>query len=204
MRRTKEDAAETARQILEAAQKLFLDSGYDNVSLDEIAAAAGVTRGAIHWHFKNKQGLLLALRHQAIGPFEELAENMAACPGKASLSRFNSVVFEVLCRLQKDPRQQGLSRCMLRLDIALAENNPDCGKTFRQELHAIFARIFRSVERDCGLPPPWNADSAASALYAAVDGIFVSWALGVGTVHLVPDGQLLLKSLFEIWENHGA
>ncbi len=191
-------------RIVEEALKLLNEVGVDALSTRLLAERLQVRQPALYWHFKNKQGLLLELRHQAIRPFEELAENMAASPGKASLSRFNSVVFEVLCRLQKDPRQQGMSRCMIRLDIALAENNPDCGKAFRQELHAIFARIFRSVERDCGLPPPWNADSAASALYAAVDGIYVSWALGVGTVHLVPDGQLLLKSLFEIWENPDA
>ncbi|WP_046864018.1 TetR family transcriptional regulator, partial [Microvirga massiliensis] len=62
MRRTKEQAAETRRLILEAAERLFLERDYETVSLEEIAAAAGITRGAVHWHFHNKQGLLLAIR----------------------------------------------------------------------------------------------------------------------------------------------
>lgn len=45
MRRTKEEAAETRSEILQSAKALFLDKGYENVSLEEIAAAAGVTRG---------------------------------------------------------------------------------------------------------------------------------------------------------------
>ena len=52
MRRTKEEAAATRQAVLDAALIVFSDKGYAATNLDDIAAQAGVTRGAIYWHFK--------------------------------------------------------------------------------------------------------------------------------------------------------
>ena len=93
MRRTKEEAAETRSEILHSAKALFLDKGYENVSLEEIAAAAGVTRGAVHWHFKNKQGLMFAIRDEAQQPFQELAERMSKELPPARSAEANGALF---------------------------------------------------------------------------------------------------------------
>ncbi|MGO2110678.1 MAG: TetR/AcrR family transcriptional regulator [Pseudoclavibacter sp.] len=55
------DAAETARRIAEAAVVLFTERGFAEVSLDDAAAAAGVTRGAVYHHYGNKRGVFLAV-----------------------------------------------------------------------------------------------------------------------------------------------
>lgn len=52
-RRTKEEAEETRIQILDAAERVFYDKGVSRASLAEIASDAGVSRGAIYWHFEN-------------------------------------------------------------------------------------------------------------------------------------------------------
>ncbi len=57
MRRTKEDAAVTREHLLEAALHIFHTKGYVGTTLDDIARAAGTTRGAIHWHFGSKAEL---------------------------------------------------------------------------------------------------------------------------------------------------
>lgn len=54
-------AAQTAHQILEAAAELFAARGYAAVSLDDIARAAGVTRGAVYHHYDSKAGLFSAV-----------------------------------------------------------------------------------------------------------------------------------------------
>ncbi|KNC91616.1 multidrug efflux transporter transcriptional repressor AcrR [Trabulsiella odontotermitis] len=53
-RKTKQQALETRQHILDVALRLFSQQGVSSTSLAEIAKAAGVTRGAIYWHFKNK------------------------------------------------------------------------------------------------------------------------------------------------------
>jgi TetR/AcrR family acrAB operon transcriptional repressor len=52
-RKTKEEAQETRNAILDAAELVFQEHGVSHTSLAEIAAAAGVTRGAVYWHFAN-------------------------------------------------------------------------------------------------------------------------------------------------------
>lgn len=56
-RKTKRQAQETKQQIIDAALRLFTVQGVSATSLSDIASAAGVTRGAIYWHFKNKVDL---------------------------------------------------------------------------------------------------------------------------------------------------
>ena len=69
------DAARTAARILQSASCLFATRGYAQVSLDDIAHDAGVTRGAIYHHYQSKKGLFsaVAARLQA-----EVAEAVVA------------------------------------------------------------------------------------------------------------------------------
>ncbi|EJS92538.1 AcrR transcriptional regulator AcrR transcriptional repressor [Pectobacterium wasabiae CFBP 3304] len=53
-RKTKEQAQETRQHIQDTALRVFSEHGVSATSLSDIAIAAGVTRGAIYWHFKNK------------------------------------------------------------------------------------------------------------------------------------------------------
>ena len=69
VRKTKEEAEATRRQIIEAARRVFLECGVGSTSLEKIASAAGVTRGAVYWHFKNKTDLFFAMREDAVLPF---------------------------------------------------------------------------------------------------------------------------------------
>ena len=71
-RKTKQQALETRQHILDVALRLF-SQGVSSTSLAEIAKAAGVTRGAIYWHFKNKSDLfseIWELSESSIGELE--------------------------------------------------------------------------------------------------------------------------------------
>lgn len=61
MKRNKEDANETIAALAAAARKHFTEFGYAASSLEEIAAEAKVTRGALYHHFGNKKGLFQAV-----------------------------------------------------------------------------------------------------------------------------------------------
>ena len=65
MRRTKEEAARTRQDLLDAALTIFSREGYAAARLGDIAKAAGVTRGAIYHHFSSKAGLFMALIDEA-------------------------------------------------------------------------------------------------------------------------------------------
>lgn len=56
-----QEAASTRARILDIAQELFIEQGYDKTSLREIAERLGTTKAALYYHFERKQDILLAL-----------------------------------------------------------------------------------------------------------------------------------------------
>lgn len=68
VRKTKEDAAITRQRIIDAARETFLKKGVSRTSLEHIATHAGVTRGAVYWHFQNKAELFYAMRESVYLP----------------------------------------------------------------------------------------------------------------------------------------
>ena len=68
MRRTKEDAEKTRLAILDSSVTLFATKGVAHTSMEDIATAANVTRGAVYWHFNNKGEIFDALHDQMFMP----------------------------------------------------------------------------------------------------------------------------------------
>ena len=68
MRKTKHQVRteETQARILDAAEAVFSEQGFDKTQLDEVAARAGFTRGAIYAHYESKEDLFLALVEQRV------------------------------------------------------------------------------------------------------------------------------------------
>jgi AcrR family transcriptional regulator len=56
-----QQSAVTRKAILASCLKLFARHGFSTTSIDEIARAAGITKGAIYWHFENKEELFQAI-----------------------------------------------------------------------------------------------------------------------------------------------
>jgi TetR/AcrR family acrAB operon transcriptional repressor len=73
-RSTKEEALETRNRIIDAAEEVIFTRGLAQTSLADVADAAGVTRGAIYWHFKNKADLFEAICERVRLPMESLME----------------------------------------------------------------------------------------------------------------------------------
>ncbi|HPW30603.1 MAG TPA: TetR family transcriptional regulator, partial [Rhodoferax sp.] len=67
-RRTKEDALATRELLLDAAERVFHRRGVSRTTLQEIAQDAGLTRGAIYWHFQNKGELFHAMMERVTLP----------------------------------------------------------------------------------------------------------------------------------------
>lgn len=98
-RRTKEDSLETRRAIIAAAREVFYTNGVTRTSLEQIATAAGVTRGAIYWHFADKAELFYAMRDEVQIPLIDRSD-LELEPGTLGLDplqrveRFLEVVLE--------------------------------------------------------------------------------------------------------------
>ena len=76
VRRTKEEALATRNSILDAAELLFVKQGVSATTLQHIATAAGVTRGAIYWHFEDKGEMFNAMMERVKMPLEAARQQM--------------------------------------------------------------------------------------------------------------------------------
>jgi AcrR family transcriptional regulator len=62
---------DTKQRILDTAERLFAEQGYDATSLRQIIGEAGVNLAAVHYHFGNKEELLTEVVLRRIGPVNE-------------------------------------------------------------------------------------------------------------------------------------
>lgn len=72
VRKTKAEAEQTRREIIDAARCVFHECGVSRTSLEKIARVAGVTRGAVYWHFENKAELFFAMREESLAVLDEV------------------------------------------------------------------------------------------------------------------------------------
>jgi AcrR family transcriptional regulator len=88
------------QQILDIAEQLFADLGYDGVSIEEIARLAGVSRPIVYDYFGDKEAVYLACLRRARGELESMILSAAASAGNAreTLERATSAYFEFVER----------------------------------------------------------------------------------------------------------
>jgi TetR/AcrR family transcriptional regulator, acrAB operon repressor len=104
MRRTKEDAEKTRQQILGAAQRVFERQGVARTSMEQIASDAGVTRGAVYWHFANKAELYFAMRETVSLPMIDRVDiALSRDAGTDALGTVEAMLMEVVTTLESDP-----------------------------------------------------------------------------------------------------
>ena len=84
-RKTKEEALATRAQIIDAARRVFHEEGVNRSTLDKVAKAAGVTRGAVYWHFANKADLFLAVKQTYTCEFDQLQALLLPTPDVSPL-----------------------------------------------------------------------------------------------------------------------
>jgi AcrR family transcriptional regulator len=75
-------AEQTRQQILETAQQLFAELGYDATSLQMIADEMGLTKAAVYYHFRAKNDILRAAMHPGIQRLEALLDEAAGIRGR--------------------------------------------------------------------------------------------------------------------------
>jgi AcrR family transcriptional regulator len=90
-------AQETQARLLGAAEEIFVRDGYEAAQLDEIAATAGRSKGAVYTHFKSKEDLFLALFEQRTRSFiESFVANLDKCTNqKESMQAFRDFYVEL-------------------------------------------------------------------------------------------------------------
>ncbi|MFM2475632.1 TetR family transcriptional regulator [Celerinatantimonas sp. MCCC 1A17872] len=117
-RRTKEDAQKTRQVILDTALKLFCEHGITETSLTDIATLAGVTRGAIYWHFKNKNELFINLWDEYCEPLSNLLDASISADEPDPINKLSSLFITLFENMANNQAQRQLFVILFSLDNA--------------------------------------------------------------------------------------
>ena len=177
-RRTKEDAQETRSRILDTAEQVFQDKGVSHTTLAEIAKAAGVTRGAIYWHFENKLDLFQAMMDRITLPMEHaLAAGAADLVDPLAFVR--GCALGVLKQITGDPQSQRVFEiCCHKVEYVdemsqLRNRHIACRTSFLSHMEHGFKQAAKQGLMSVTVNPRY----AAVGLHALLDGLIMNWVL---------------------------
>ncbi len=107
-RKTKAEAEQTRQKIIAAARSVFHSEGVSRTSLEKIAQVAGVTRGAVYWHFANKASLFFAMREEAKMALNRAETHLDALDAADPLAAIECSLLEFFAVLKNDPLVRNL------------------------------------------------------------------------------------------------
>ncbi len=191
VRRTKEEALATRSRILDAAERLFQQHGVSRTSLQDIAQAAGVTRGAIYWHFEGKADLFNAMLTRVTLPLQEALSRSDDPQLADPLQRIRSSITEALRKTVDDPQIRRVFEIATHkveyVDDLLAVR--DLHLNMRNAGVTHIERGLKTAMRRGQLPPGTPAHLAALGLHALIDGLIQNWMLDPTAFDLVRVGE---------------
>ncbi|TBU84822.1 TetR family transcriptional regulator [Phytopseudomonas dryadis] len=205
-RRTKEEAEETRAHILDAAERVFYAKGVSSASLADIAADAGVSRGAIYWHFQNKVELFQAMLERLRLPLEELAQ---ACENENEpnpLGHMRQLLVHLLQRVAEDPQSRRVSEILQHK----CEYTDDLGdlrqrmQAFSQECDQRIAKTLRNAVNQGQLPADLDCSRAAICMHAYIDGVQAHWLLSPDSYDLGSQAHAMVDALLDMLRNSPA
>jgi AcrR family transcriptional regulator len=172
---------EARDELLTAALRVFARRGYRQAGVDEIAAEAGYSKGALYWHFSGKEELLLALIEERIdAPRRKMVALLESAPPERDMSVEATREFA---------RQLGKQREAMLLEReywTLAIRDPELRARYverQTELRGAFAKALEARARHLGTPGlPMPAEEVARLVMSIIGGLGVDELVEPGSV----------------------
>ena len=186
-RRTKQDALATRQQLLEAALGVFAQKGVSRTSLQDIAIAAGTTRGAIYWHFRNKADLFNALMESAILPMEQALAQIGHGPAQDPLNELEHALLQTMRSVATDERTRAIFE-IATLKVEYVEESLAIKARHVQAYANATREMRRSLQEAAlrrGITMTLPPDTAATSLHSLSAGLIHTWMLAPGAFDLV-------------------
>ena len=196
-RRTREEALATREQLLDAAERVFRKRGVGHTTLAEVADAAGVTRGAVYWHFRSKADLFEAMVARAEMPHETSMQRMenAADP----MAALRQGAMDSLTHLVTDARARAVYeivflRCEYTEELATVRHGQACARDNCYEKIEMAMRA--AVERG-QFPSGTDITLATRGIYAYVGGLMRDYLDAPDTIDPLTDAGALIDIYLE-------
>ncbi len=189
-RRTKQEAQATRSHILDTAELVFEQRGVSGTSLHEIAKAAGVTRGAIYWHFEDKADLFNAMMERATMPLEEGGGVCGFENNNLTLAQMRDGFVAVLRQVVADPQMKRVFGIATHKVEYIGEMDAvrERHLSIRNGCLADVERTLKQAIKRGELSRRMPARAAAVGLHALLDGLLQNWMLDPTGFNLVKVG----------------
>ena len=193
VRRTKADALATRNSLLDAAEHLFQARGVSRTSLNDIATAAGTTRGAIYWHFKDKADLFNAMMERVTLPLEGTLASTARTAGITAnpLLSLRDSMMNALSQTATDEQTRRVFEVATHKVEYVTEMQAvrDRHLQVRNECMAMTEEALREAVRREDLQLTMPVATAALGLHVIIDGLIQNWLLDPEAFDLVKSGR---------------
>lgn len=199
-RRTKQEAEATRQQILDSAERVFAARGVSHSTMADIAADAGVSRGAVYWHFTSKADVFNAMlmrQHDANKVVCAAARN----PEEADpLGQIRSILVHFLSKVVHDPQQRRVIE-IFHHKCELAGDQ----ESLRQQLQATGDEIDRDIALSLRnaisrgqLPADLDLTRAAIGMHAYIHGLINNWLLRPESFAIDQEAEALVDALLDM------
>jgi TetR/AcrR family acrAB operon transcriptional repressor len=198
-RRTKEEAAATRDSILDAAEKLFVEQGVSRTTLQHIATAAGVTRGAIYWHFDDKGALFNAMMERATLPFECALSVLGKAEAANVLDELRSFIVEIFRVTETNPQARRVFE-IASLKVEFVSEMDAVRVRRRQSQAQWMAQVIERIElgqSTAQIRQDVQPQVLAIGLWAVMDGMIRNWMFEPASFSLVKVGDQVIGTMLE-------
>jgi TetR/AcrR family acrAB operon transcriptional repressor len=194
VRRTKDEALETRHRILDVAEREFSERGVTRTSLADIAKAAGVTRGAVYWHFTDKADLFCNMFARVTMPMESPACQTDHRAAPDPLDSIRTMMIGMLRWTSEDAQARRVFHIVFHKCEHVEEMEPvwqRIGEMRAGCLQQMEGGLLAAVEKG-QLPGTLDTKQAAVGLRALVDGLISDSVLDPNSRAVSHDAERLV------------
>lgn len=176
MRRTKEEAEITRRNLLAAALEVFSRKGYSATRVEDIAMQANVTTGAIYHHFGGKSELYIALIEDSSAKANQLAQQVIEEGGTPA-----TILRRLLVRLFEFAEEDKEYRAVVELFLNMTEISPEVSLINQQILESrrLLVQFFSNLIQEGIVEGEFHSrvspETAALTLVGFMNGMGLIW-----------------------------
>lgn len=163
------------QHLLDAAIRVFAVKGFDDASMREIAAEAGLTTGAIYHHYKNKDDLFYDAVKEAAYFVHRLSERKNDSELKSNQEMFQEIRDNVRDRMSKEVEQ----RLLILLAAYAISKGGRIQEKYKQDYNDIIQRVADMYFYAFGVQNQQYQKILATILVAALDGVALQYSLGI-------------------------
>jgi TetR/AcrR family acrAB operon transcriptional repressor len=179
VKKTREAALATRDSLLTAALQVFRERGVTHTRLVDVAERAGVTRGAIYWHFKDKAELFQAVCARGTLPVEALLAEASQTAQRDPLATVRQLALMALTQLAQHADTQAMfdvifHKCEFTAELAgvVTKNDADRASCLTQ-VQQLFDQAVATEQ----LPAATDTFLATQGLHAYMVGLMHEWVL---------------------------